>query len=221
MKLIDLPHSPYAARVRMLAYAKGIELECVAPEGFRTPEFKRFNPLGKLPVLCAGKRWIPESSVIMDYLEDLHPEPAMRPRDPEERAVSNLFCRFPDTYLQPALRPLFMQFMSKFMGKERDDQAIDDGLADLCAQFKALDALMERYGRENRDQLDLADCVLVPVMHYAEMLPELLNRPNNGILDDAPRVAAWWNWAQSQEPAARVRAEIDQGMKEFMQKMNG
>ena len=220
MKLIDLPHSPFAARVRMLAYAKGIELECVPPEGFRTPEFKRFNPLGKLPVLHTGKRWIPESSVIMDYLEDRHPEPAMRPGDPEQRAVSNLFCRFPDTYLQPALRPLFIQFMSKFMGKERDDQQIADGLADLHAQLEALDALMERYGRENRSQLDLADCVLAPVMHYATMLPNLLNRPN-GVLDEAPRVAAWWQWVHSQAPATQVFAEIDQGMKEFMQKLQG
>ena len=220
MKLIDLPHSPYAARVRLLAYAKGIELECVPPEGFRTPEFKRFNVLGKLPVLHTGNLWIPESAVIMEYLEELHPEPAMRPQAPEERAVANLFSRFPDTYLQPALRPLFVQFMSKFMGKERDDQVIADGFAELHAQLAALDALMERYGRENRGQLDLADCILVPVMHYAAMLPSLLNRPN-GVLDDAPRVAAWWNWAQSQAPAARVRAEIDQGMREFMQKMNG
>ena len=44
MKLIGLPHSPYSARVRMQIYAKGIEVEFAAPEGFGTERFKRFKP---------------------------------------------------------------------------------------------------------------------------------------------------------------------------------
>ena len=55
MKLINLAHSPYAARVRILAYAKGLELELVPPAGLSTPEFKQFNILGKVPVLDTGE----------------------------------------------------------------------------------------------------------------------------------------------------------------------
>ena len=80
MKLINLAHSPYAARVRLLAYAKGIELELVAPEGLSTPQFKQFNILGKVPVLDTGEQLIPESIVIMDYLEDICPEPSSAAR---------------------------------------------------------------------------------------------------------------------------------------------
>ena len=69
MKLINLAHSPFAARVRTVAYAKGIELEYLSPEGFRTPEFKQFNILGKVPGRDTGEQLMPESSVIMDYLE--------------------------------------------------------------------------------------------------------------------------------------------------------
>ncbi len=105
MKLINLAHSPYAARVRMLAYAKGIELDLVAPEGLNTPEFKQFNILGKVPVLDTGEQLIPESIVIMDYLEDVFPEPALRPKDPARRALMNIFYRFPDVYIQPVLLP--------------------------------------------------------------------------------------------------------------------
>ena len=82
MKLIGLPHSPYSARVRMQVYAKGIDLEHAEPEGFRTEGFKRFNVLGKVPVLDTGEVCIPESGVIMDYLEDIHPSPPLRPADP-------------------------------------------------------------------------------------------------------------------------------------------
>ena len=85
MKLINLAHSPYAARVRMAAYAKGIDLELIDPEGLGTPSFKQYNTLGNVPVLDTGELRIPESSVIMDYLEDRFPEPPLRPRNRPSR----------------------------------------------------------------------------------------------------------------------------------------
>ena len=212
MKLINLAHSPFAARVRIQAYAKGIELQHVAPEGLRTPEFKRFNVLGKVPVLDTGSQLIPESTVIMDYLEDAHPEPALRPKAPEERAVMNLFYRFPDLYIQPVLRPLFQLLLAK----DREGQSVAESIAALNAQFRLLDALIERFGREGHDRLDLADCALAPFLFYATYLPPLLK--GGDPLAEAPRVAAWWQWLQAKAPVAKVLAELDEGLRAFMEK---
>ena len=212
MKLINLAHSPFAARVRIQAYAKGIELQYVAPEGLRTPEFKRFNVLGKVPVLDTGSQLIPESTVIMDYLEDAHPEPALRPKRPEERAVMNLFYRFPDLYIQPVLRPLFQLLLAK----DRDGQSVAESIAALNAQFRLLDALIERFGREDHARLDLADCALTPFLFYGTYLPPLLK--GGDPLAEAPRVAAWWQWLQAQAPVAKVLAELDEGLRAFMEK---
>lgn len=212
MKLINLPHSPYAARVRMQARAKGIELELVAPEGLRTPQFKQFNVLGKVPVLDTGSRLIPESIVIMDYLEDLHPEPALRPQDPEERAVMNVFYRFPDVYVQPVLLPLFRLWMDPSQAGR--DAA--ESLAALNAQLRLLDELMQRFEREDHADIDLADCALAPFMFYATQLPPLLG--GGDPLADAPRLSNWWGWMRSQAPAAKVLSELDEGLKAFMKK---
>jgi glutathione S-transferase len=212
MKLINLAHSPYAARVRMLAYAKGIELELVAPEGMRTPEFKQFNILGKVPVLDTGDRMIPESIVIMDYLEDMHPEPAMRPRDPEKRALMNIFYRFPDVYIQPVLLPLFRQLG---VNPREEDQILED-IAALDTQLQLLDELLERFERYGHSSLDLADCALAPVMYFAVAVPKMLSGAD--VLANSPRVANWWAWVQTQDPIARVLAEIEEGMRAFMQK---
>lgn len=212
MKLIGLPHSPYSARVRMQVYAKGIELEHAEPEGFRTERFKRFNPLGKVPVLDTGEVCIPESSVIMDYLEDIHPSPALRPADPDERAIMHLFCRFPDLYVQPLLFPLFLQLISD----SRSEDRVREGIKDLTTQMAVLDELMERYGRDVHDRLDLADCALVPIMYYARRVPSMLD--GTDVLADAPRVAQWWRWAQSQVPAARVIEEIETALDAFLQR---
>ena len=211
MKLINLAHSPYAARVRMLAYAKGVELEYVAPEGLRTPQFKRFNVLGRVPVLDTGSQLLPESIVIMDYLEDVHPQPACRPQDPEGRAVMNVFLRFPDVYVQPVLLPLFRLLMAP----SQTGQDAAESVVALNAQLRLLDELIERFGREDHTRLDLADCALTPFMFYATYLPQRLG--GGDALADAPRLANWWRWAQSQEPAAKVLTEMEEGLRAFMQ----
>ena len=215
MKLIGLPHSPYSARVRMQVYAKGIELEHVLPEGFGTEDYKRFNLLGKVPVLDAGDRFIPESIVIMDYLEDTHPEPAMRPSDPGERAAMNVFYRFPDVYIQPVLFPLFLQLTAN----PRDEDSVSENTAGLAAQLTVLGQLIERFGREEHKRLDLADCALVPILYYSIRVPEILS--GTDILAGAPLVARWWHWVQSREPAARVIEEMETALVAFLQRVGG
>ncbi len=212
MKLINLAHSPYAARVRMVAYAKGIELDYVAPEGFRTVEFKQFNILGKVPVLDTGEQLIPESIVIMDYLEDTHPEPALRPADAAKRAQMNIFYRFPDVYIQPVLLPLFQQLGAN----PRDDDLIVEKVAALDAQLQLLDELLERFDRYGHSNLDLADCALAPIMYFAVAVPQMLN--GSDVLVNAPKVANWWQWVQQQEPVARVLTEVQEGLASFMGK---
>ena len=55
------------------------------------------NPKGRVPVFEEDGFVLPESLVIMDYLEERHPEPALLPADPADRAVVRLLCfRFDD-----------------------------------------------------------------------------------------------------------------------------
>ena len=211
MKLINLAHSPYAARVRMQAYAKGLDLELVVPEGLQTPEFKQFNILGKVPVLDTGEQLIPESIVIMDYLEDVYPEPALRPKNPLQRAQMNIFYRFPDVYLQPVLLPLFKQLGAN----PRDEDVVVENIAALDTQLQLLDELLDRFERYGHTGLDLADCALAPIIYFSVAVPKMLN--GSDVLANSPRVANWWQWVQQQEPVARVIMEMEEGMLVFMQ----
>jgi glutathione S-transferase len=61
------------------------------------------NPLGRVPVYEEeGGLVLPESEVIMEYLEERFPEPALWPADPAERALGRLrlqrFDRLGDEY---------------------------------------------------------------------------------------------------------------------------
>lgn len=215
MKLYSVPHSPYASRVRIQIYAKNLPVEIIAPQGFRTPEYKKVNPTGKVPALDTGDMVLPESAVIMDYLEDVFPDNPLRPEGLDARTRMNLFARVPDAYLSPALFPLFGQ---GFQRTASDDEIA--GLVDnIKVQLKLLDQLHVDYGRTGHNQLDLADCVLAPIMFFVIEVCGWFGEDDP--LRDCAQLQAWWNWANQQEPISRVVTELDEGIKGFLARMKG
>jgi glutathione S-transferase len=91
MIIYDAPRCPYCARVRIVLAEKGIEYETVVVDLDDRPDWiYQKNPLGKVPVLEEGDFLLPESAVIMEYLEERFPEPALLPADLEERARTRL-----------------------------------------------------------------------------------------------------------------------------------
>jgi len=91
VKLYDAARCPYCARVRIALAEKGIEYETVEIDLADRPEWiYELNATGRVPVLDDGGFVLPESEVIMGYLEDRHPEPALLPADPVGRARARL-----------------------------------------------------------------------------------------------------------------------------------
>lgn len=97
MKLYDHPLSPFAFKVRILLYEKGIEFEkCeIHREGQREELLKR-NPRGEVPALENGGDVVWDSKVIGDYLEDLWPTPPLLPETPADRARARRIELFAD-----------------------------------------------------------------------------------------------------------------------------
>jgi len=94
MKLYDFPGPPSPRRVRIFIAEKGLDIEKVSVnirEGDHLlDDFKKINPHCTIPVLELdnGTR-ISSIDAINRYLEEIHPEPPLFGRNPEERAVIN------------------------------------------------------------------------------------------------------------------------------------
>jgi len=90
---------PYAARVRIVLAEKGLAYDAVEIDLDDRPAWLYDkNPLGRVPVYEEdGGLVLPESSVIMEYLEERYPEPPLWPVDAAERALGRLWLeRFDD-----------------------------------------------------------------------------------------------------------------------------
>jgi glutathione S-transferase len=77
-------------RVTIYLAEKGLNIELVevdvASGAHKTAEFRAKNPAGLIPVLeLDDGSYLPESSAIVEYLEDIHPQPSMMGNTPEMR----------------------------------------------------------------------------------------------------------------------------------------
>jgi len=88
--LYDAARCPYCARVRIVLAEKGLEYEPVEIDLRNRPDWLYgLNASGKVPVLDDGFV-LPESAVIMEYLDERYREPSLLPDDLARRAEARL-----------------------------------------------------------------------------------------------------------------------------------
>ena len=92
LTLYDAARCPYCARVRIVLAEKDIEYETVEIDLSDRPAWLyEKNPTGRVPVIEEdGWRPLPESAVIMEFLEERYPEPALLPPIPPTARCARL-----------------------------------------------------------------------------------------------------------------------------------
>jgi glutathione S-transferase len=89
--LYDAARCPYCARVRIVLAEKGVSYDAVEIDPSDRPAWiYEKNPTGRVPVLEEDGLVLPESRVIMEYLDERYPEPRLLPADAAERALVRL-----------------------------------------------------------------------------------------------------------------------------------
>jgi glutathione S-transferase len=210
MKLYQTYTSPFPTRVRLLIYAKSLDVEIIEPPGFHSSleskgDYLDLNPIGRVPTLVLDDgRALPESEVICEYLEDAYPEPTLRPADAWARARVRLLSRICDVYLVMAMVPLF-----NASGRSRkiwDQERIGAALAEVETALGYLEAYIGEEGYAVGASLTQADGAITPQLVLAyEWAPDLFGTPSP--LGKHPKLAAYWRAIQSDPIAGRVIAE--------------
>jgi glutathione S-transferase len=184
LTLYDAPRCPYCARARIALAEKGVEFETVEIDLSDRPAWLyEKNPSGRVPVLEEDGRPLPESVVIMEFLEERYPEPALLPADPADRA--NVRCL------------IF-----------RDDDLTDpyyafrrgEGIDDFDAALRKLDTTLSAQPYLAGAEYSLADIAYVPwILRARDML---------GVdFEPYPALAAWVE-RLTERPAIAAEAGI-------------
>jgi len=209
MKLHQTFLSPFPTRVRLVLYAKGIEVDFVEPNGIHDSsgkgDYLKINPVGRVPTLeLDDGRTLPESEVICEYLEDKFPEPTLRPADPWARAQVRLISRLCDFYLVMAMVPLFTA--SGMPRKNWNAGHISVALAAVRTALGYIEHYIGTDGYAVGRSLTQADGALAPQLILAfEWAPNLFGQPSPE--SDLPKLAAYWKAIQTDAVANRVIQE--------------
>jgi len=149
LTLYDAERCPYVGRVRIVLAEKRIPYDSVWIDLDDKPaQLYEKNPAGRVPVLEEdGGFVLPESAVIMEYLEERYPEPALLPADAAERALARLRIWCHDDFSGP------------YYAVRRGDDGARERLARALA---VLDVVLEAEPFLTGREFGLADIAYVP-----------------------------------------------------------
>jgi len=216
MKLYGALASPYVARVVLFARLKGLALEPQMPEGgIKSAAYLARNPMGKMPSLELDGELIPESEVICELLEDLHPGSGGLEGDPLARAHARLVARVHDIYVAPSSSTLFRNMNPA----QRDATAVAAATAAATAGFGYLAHFVTASPYAAGRTLSVADCTLVPsfALLRRTAIPVFgLPDPTTG---DGP-IARWWSTVAADPVTGPFIVEYQAAVDAFLKAMS-
>jgi glutathione S-transferase len=107
LKLCGFPASNYYNKVKLALLEKGLPFEEERVYPAQSEELLALSPMGKVPYLCTEGGSLAESQAIVEYLEDVFPQPPLYPADPLARAKCRELIQVMELYLEWAARRLY------------------------------------------------------------------------------------------------------------------
>ena len=176
MKLYSYFRSSAAYRVRIALNLKGLAYDTVPVHLTRgggeqfAPGYRKLNPQALVPVLQDGGRLFTQSLAIIEYLDEVHPQNPLLPKDPAARARVRALALAIACDLHPLNNTRVLNYLTGPMGLGDDAKRIwyhhwiAEGLRALEASLVS-DRETGRFC--HGDAPGLADCCLVPQLANA------------------------------------------------------
>jgi glutathione S-transferase len=148
LEIHGVPFSAHTRKVVLTLREKALPYEIVRVIPLSPPPgWLELSPLGKIPVLRTPELTVADSSVICQYLERVHPSPALYPAHPVELARALWLEEFVDSGLAPhVLTGLLMQrvFAPRFLKRAPDEALIRRSLEqELPPRFAYLERCVQ------------------------------------------------------------------------------
>ena len=225
--------SSASRRVRLCLEEKGLAYEShpvdLAKMEHHAPEYLRINPNGVIPTLVHDGRPLHESGTICEYLDEVFPEPPLRPADAWGRAAMRNWIRHVDERIinliifnwRYDLQKVASQWsdeelaerLKKIPGKERreawlrvarrpyTEEERAEARANLVQMLDRMERTLASTAWLAGERYSIADIAVVP---FVKRIEEEI-APGEVTAARHPRVAAWWQAIQARPAFERAR----------------
>jgi len=196
-----------------------------------SPAYLKLNPNGFVPTLLHDGRPVVESSVICEYLDELFPEPSLRPDDPHERARMRVWAKWTDEVVIRAFQVANWNRMMAPTATKWSDAEVEQRLQAVPVPDRREDwrrmarepfseaeidhaiANIRRTLQRMEDALKSGPWLAGPTftladIHLSPYIVRIGEHAQRGVrLNDYPRSADWWQRLQARPAFARARIE--------------
>ncbi len=170
LALYGHPFSSYTQKVLIALYenATPFEFRTIGPDQPQhVAEWLQRWPLRKFPLLVDGERQVVETSVIVEYLQLVHPGPArLLPADPMAALDVRFMDRFFDLHVMNAMQLAVDGALTGDPVKRADGQALAE--EKLERAYAWLEGRLAGHTWACGDTFTLADCAAAPSLFYAD-----------------------------------------------------
>ena len=168
------PFSSYSWKGQIALYEKGLDFEYRNVD----PEFPQHGeqlhalwPVGKFPLLIDGDRTLFETSIIIEYLDRVQPEPRLIPTDPDAALRVRQMDRVFDLHVMAVMQEIVND---RIRGPEgHAPMIVAEAKAGLDTIYAWLDKELAGDGWATPAGFTLADCAAAPSLFYADWVYEI------------------------------------------------
>ncbi len=206
------PLSLFSRKVEIALREKGLAFERITVPFNQTtgydpvhPEVVALNPKRQVPILSDCGLVLYDSTIILEYLDEAYPEPALMPKSPVERARCRLDELYADEVMLQALKPLMHRTGPPSSDRDRRMAQDADALiaeGELSRHYEVLEGKLAGrafFGGE----LANSDIALFMSVFFALRL----GGPG---LDGFPELSAWFGRLRLRPAFVQVAAEISE-----------
>ena len=165
--------------------------------------FKALWPTTKMPLLCdtARDRTVPETSIIIEYLQAIYPGPVrFIPDDPDAALRTRLMDRLFDLYVMTPMQAIVADRIRP-ADVVKDPYGVAQARTQLAMAYDLLETELAGRTWAAGEAFSLADCAAAPALFYANKVAPLG--------EDHPIVSAYLDRLLERPSFARVLQEAE------------
>jgi glutathione S-transferase len=194
------PLASYCWKVLLALYEADTPFETVQIDGSpkESDKYTALWPMAKMPLLQDGEEVVPETSIIIEYLQKHRPGKAVLiPAEADAARMVRLWDRAMDLYVHSPMQKIVTNQLRA--EGARDPVGVEEARVTLDTAYAMLDRRMADRTWVAGDDFSMADCAAMPPLFYADAVHPYRKR--------FPVLAAYFERLASRPASRRVITE--------------